>query len=303
MKMVGVCAERLYWRMRRAVSSPSMSGMLTSSRITANSRARTSRSASDPERTMIRFCPSSSRMVLKTSSFSWRSSTTRMLHFSSCISGAAFALKGPPPFRLSMQPASQHREQMQAIDGLGQVVPGARLDALLAVALHRLRRHRDDRQGAAPRQLPDLLDGLDAVHLRHHDVHQHDVDLDVALDLLDRVAAVVRRDDLHSLLIEHRGEREDVAHVVVDDERALAFQYPVRRVQVLEELALGGRHARGAAVQEEVDVVEQPLARVRLAKREGAFAVLPAREHLSALVAEEHHRKQLRDRLAGEHVE
>jgi hypothetical protein len=47
--MIGVCAERLYWRISPAVSKPSMSGMLTSSRITANSRCRISFSASLPE--------------------------------------------------------------------------------------------------------------------------------------------------------------------------------------------------------------------------------------------------------------
>src|SRR6185503_18905599 len=145
MKMIGVCAERLYWRISFAVSRPSMSGMLTSSRITANSRCRISFSASDPERTMTRFCSSSSRIVWKTSSFSGRSSTIRMLV-------------------LSMQPPSENGEQMLAIDRLGQVVPGARGDALLAIALHRLRRHGDDRQLAAARRLLDLLDGGDAVH-------------------------------------------------------------------------------------------------------------------------------------------
>ena len=77
--MIGVCAERLYLRIRLAVSKPSMSGMLTSSRITANSRCSTSRKASVPERTKIRFWSSSSSTVRKTSSFSGRSSTTRML--------------------------------------------------------------------------------------------------------------------------------------------------------------------------------------------------------------------------------
>ncbi len=59
-----------------------MSGMLTSSRITANSCVSTSRSASAPELTNTRFCCNSSSTVLKTSSFSCRSSTTRMSTFS-----------------------------------------------------------------------------------------------------------------------------------------------------------------------------------------------------------------------------
>src|SRR5678815_4054339 len=179
MKMIGVCAERLYCRISFAVSRPSMSGMLTSSRITANSRCRISFSASDPERTSTRFCPSSSRIVRKTSSFSGRSSTIRMLV-------------------LSMQPPSQDGEQVLAIDRLRQIIPRARGDALLAVPLHGLRRHGDDRQLAAARQLLDLADGGDAVHLGHHDVHQDHVELGIALDDADRVAAVVGRDDLHA---------------------------------------------------------------------------------------------------------
>src|SRR3989337_1707407 len=140
MKMIGVSGDFWYWRIRRAVSSPSMSGMLTSSRITANSRARISRSASEPERAVTISCPSSSRMLSKTSSFSGRSSTIRIA-------------------ALSMQPPPQHGQEMQAVHRLGQVVPGARLDALLAVALHRLRRHRDDRQVAPALELADLADG------------------------------------------------------------------------------------------------------------------------------------------------
>ena len=45
-----------------------------------------------------------------------------------------------------------------------------------------------------------------------------------ALDQADRLAAVVGRDDDHALLVEHGGQREDVAHVVVDDQRLLALQ-------------------------------------------------------------------------------
>src|ERR1051325_3663130 len=138
MKMIGVCAERLYWRISFAVSRPSMSGMVTSRRITANPRCRISFSASDPERTITRFWSSSSRIVRKTSSFSGRSSTIRMLV-------------------LSMQPPSQDGEQVLAIDRLRQVVPRSGGDALLAVALHRLGGDGDDRQLAAARQLLDLL--------------------------------------------------------------------------------------------------------------------------------------------------
>ena len=76
----------------------------------------------------------------------------------------------------------QHRQQVHRIDRLGQVVPGAGLDALLAVALHGLGGDRHQRQVAAARQLADLLHRRHAVHLGHHDVHQHDVDRRVGFD-------------------------------------------------------------------------------------------------------------------------
>ena len=53
------------------------------------------------------------------------------------------------------------------------------------------------------RDLADLAHRLDAVHLRHHDVHQHDVDVRLVLQDADRVAAVVGRDDRHVVLLQH----------------------------------------------------------------------------------------------------
>src|SRR5688572_4738065 len=129
-----------------------MSGMLRSSRMTANSRLSTSASASEPERAMTRFCPSSSSMVRKASSFSGRSSTIRMLALSPCP-----PLGSTPVILLPIQPPAQHGEQVQPVHGLGEVVPRACLDALHAVALHGLRGHGDDRQVLAARQLADLL--------------------------------------------------------------------------------------------------------------------------------------------------
>src|SRR5262245_3517738 len=225
MKMIGVWADLLYWRISAAVSNPSMSGMLTSSRMTANSRRRSSANAAEPERTMTRFCPRSSSIDWNTSSFSGRSSTMRIFALSPRSAGFTVSAIGIPPVRssffgarLSIQPAAQHGEQMHAVDGLGQIVPRACLYASHPVALHRLRGNRNDRQILAALQLADLLRRRDAVHLRHHDVHQHDVDAGIVLHHAYGLPAVVGGHDLHPLLVEHGGEREDVAHVVVDDQ-------------------------------------------------------------------------------------
>src|SRR5690606_5956822 len=161
--------------------------MLTSRSTTANSRWSSSRSASAPELTMTRFCPSSSSTTWNASSLSGRSSTTRMLTLSSMpINGVRSTFPGLeameictcPGFRdkrSSVQPSPEHGEQVHDVDRLGEVVPGAGFDALLAVALHRLGGDGDDGQVLALGEPADLLHGLDAVHLGHHDVHQHDV--------------------------------------------------------------------------------------------------------------------------------
>ena len=97
---------------------------------------------------------------------------------------------------------------------------------------------------AAARELADLLHRRDAVHLRHHDVHQDDVDLGVRLDEADRLAAGFGRDDRHAFVVENGREGEDVAHVVVDDQRLLALQRAVGAVEGLDRRALVLGHQR-----------------------------------------------------------
>src|SRR6185312_4283721 len=68
---------------------------------------------------------------------------------------------------------AQQAEQMFGVDGLGDVVRGPRVQAALPVAIHRLRRHGDDRQVGMPGPGPDRSHRLVAVHPAHHHVHQH----------------------------------------------------------------------------------------------------------------------------------
>src|SRR5688572_14214563 len=75
----------------------------------------------------------------------------------------------PWTFALSMQPHSQRRQQLLGVDRFREVVRRTGFEALLAVALHRLRGQSDDRQAPERRILPDLLHRPIAVHVRHHD--------------------------------------------------------------------------------------------------------------------------------------
>ena len=86
----------------------------------------------------------------------------------------------------------------------------------------------------------------------------------------DRVAAVVGRDDHHVVLLQHRGQREDVAHVVVDDQHLLAREHAVRVVQLLERLPLLLATARRRCGAGRSAVVEQPLECVRASRSANA---------------------------------
>src|SRR5882724_269429 len=217
--MIGVWANLLRPRISAAVSKPSISGIFTSSRITANSISSMSLSASLPDLATTTFSFNSSRMVCRTSTLSWWSSTTRIFALpvlpeaaSSCLATLCMpwsffpsrVLSWADPEELMQQPGPHHGQHLVDIDGLRQIIPCARLYAAFAIALHGLGGHRDDRQILAGRHLADFPHCIQAVHLRHHDVHQHDVDVGFLAQDVDGGAAVVGRDDFHRLVFEHR---------------------------------------------------------------------------------------------------
>ena len=86
----------------------------------------------------------------------------------------------------------------------------------------------------------------------------------VLFEHLDAVLAVLGVEHLHVVLLEHAGQREDVADVVVDDEHLAAGQRRIVLVQLLEHLALLGRQVALDAVQEQRGLVEQPLRRLHV---------------------------------------
>ena len=140
-----------------------------------------------------------------------RGTISTMLH---AIDGLTAPLKLDP----------QNSEELVHVDRLRYVIGGARLQTLLAVALHRLRGDRDYRQGPERVVATDLAHGLVAVHPRHHNVDQHRVDFGIGLEEFDAVTPVLREQDLQPVLLQRTGEREDVAQVVVDEEDSAALK-------------------------------------------------------------------------------
>src|ERR1700704_3084530 len=194
MKMIGVVSERRRCRMRAAVSKPSIPGMFTSSRMTAKSCLSRQRSASFPDAARTRFWFSSDNTVSCASSLSGRSSTIRMLTFSSAGSVVALESAG---IGLTMKPVAQERQETLGVHRLRDVIAGAGVDAFLAIALHRFRGQRDDRQLLEAIHRANGADGFVAIHLWQHDVHQHQIGLRLALQQLERGLPRLRGFNLH----------------------------------------------------------------------------------------------------------
>src|ERR1700681_576683 len=162
-----------------------------------------------------------------------------------------------------VQPDANECDELVDVDGLGDVLRGTGREALLAVALHRLRGEREDREISPLVTGADAPDRLVAVHLRHHDVHQHDVDLRVRAQQPDRVGAGLRGEDVHLEVLERAAQRVDVASVVVGDEDRAAFERArVGRAAVHRPLDLG---QPGLDLVEKIRCLfDQPLGRHRV---------------------------------------
>ena len=99
----------------------------------------------------------------------------------------------------------------------------------------------------------------------------------VLLDQLDRLPAVGGAEHLHLLVLEHRGQREDVARVIVHHQHLAAAQHFVRAVQPLEHLPLRFRQVGDHAVEEQRGFVEQALGRLHVLEHDALGHALEPR--------------------------
>ena len=119
---------------------------------------------------------------------------------------------------LLLEARADARLEQHRIDGLGQVVLGTQLDAAHD-ALDPFERGRDDDGQVAQLQVVlQLLEYLEAVHLRHLHVEQEQVER-FAPKHLERDAAVLRGRDAVTLLLQAARQEQPVDLVVVDDEQ------------------------------------------------------------------------------------
>ena len=110
------------------------------------------------------------------------------------------------------------RDQLLDLEGLGDVVVRAHLQAADLVAGLALGGEHDDRHG---RFLADVPADLPAVLDRQHDVQQHDVRLE-EIEAALRLAAVRRDHDLEAVLAEIKAQQLGDIAVVLHNKRAFA---------------------------------------------------------------------------------
>ena len=101
------------------------------------------------------------------------------------------------------------------------VGPGLDRRELLLIAA---RGDHHDRQEARARVVAEPPADLIAVHLRHHDVEQHEVDVALGGER-ERLRAGAGGDDLVTARREHGFEQADVLDQIVDDEDPRGFAH------------------------------------------------------------------------------
>ena len=114
-----------------------------------------------------------------------RSSAARALRLRAALAAAiacsccpAHARSAISAAHLQWAPLAATTERLdQLVDAyrLGEVIVHAGRDAHLAVALHRVGRHRDDARALAGAARADRARGLETVHFGHLHVHQDDI--------------------------------------------------------------------------------------------------------------------------------
>jgi hypothetical protein len=108
------------------------------------------------------------------------------------------------------------RKQLRVVERLRHEVVGAGLDRR-ELLLFAARGDHHDRQEARGLVVAEPPADLVAVHLRHHDIEQHEVDVAPAGER-KRLCAGARADHFMAARREHGLEQADVLRQVVDDE-------------------------------------------------------------------------------------
>jgi hypothetical protein len=128
-----------------------------------------------------------------------------------------------PPASADLQQGLRHGEDPRRLHRLGQVLVGAERECAFAVLVGAFGGDHHDRHRLQRLLLADQMDQLEAVHHRHVDVDEGEVEV-VARHLAEAVHAVARFDDLGAgNALQRKGEKLAHGGAVFDDEDAVAL--------------------------------------------------------------------------------
>ena len=120
-------------------------------------------------------------------------------------------------------PLQQGNHQLLKVDGFAHMIVHARRQTGLAVGLGRIGGHGDDRQVEPARQLTNTPGGLQAIDIRHLDIHQHRIEGRLAAaHLLDALQSALGQADLGPLAGQQLGSHLAIEHVVLDHQQMQA---------------------------------------------------------------------------------
>ena len=134
-----------------------------------------------------------------------------------------------------------------------------------------------------------------AVHLRHHDVHQDNVEVRALIQRFQGFAAVVGKVDIEAQLFQLGGQRVNIAHVVVHQQQLFTLENVVAVLNQLRVAAPVGGQGGFQPVQEQGRLIKQPFVGA-LGLENNTVGVLAQPRFLVAgqvLAGIDHHRHRL----------
>ena len=95
----------------------------------------------------------------------------------------------------------------------------------MPVAFHRFRRQRNDGQFPEARLGANLLHRLIAIHFRHHNIHQHEVNIRARVQLLQRLFAVLRHENIHAFAFHDARQGKNVPHIIINNQHGFFVKH------------------------------------------------------------------------------
>src|ERR1700712_2426275 len=195
---------------RRQTSKPSMSGIITSSRMMSHSARAQIASASAPLHAVSTSKYSADSRASSSFTLAAISSTTKIR------ADIKKLLTDKTPNRFN---------KFADRDRLGKIRLAAALADALLVALHRERRHRDHRNGAQFRIVLDPARHLEPGDLRQLDIHQDQVGTQLA-DQIERLEAVAGARSLVAMGFQEIAKELHIELVVLHDQDGFCHPAP-----------------------------------------------------------------------------